>query len=140
MRTTNGGTLVQLQQVFSSGESSGGSDRTYIIYGDTIEDGAIATTMFDDTCSSFLDTDVELVLNSSTEWSIGAVSGCYDIETVLLHELGHALGITHCHEKNTTCAYTSGCQYFVMNPYTYTYWTKRSLHSTDIARYRSKYS
>ena len=90
VRTTNGGTLVQLQQVFSSGESSGGSDRTYIIYGDTIEDGAIATTMFDDTCSSFLDTDVELVLNSSTEWSIGAVSGSYDIETVLLHELGHA--------------------------------------------------
>ena len=129
--------LVQLQQVFNGGEASG----DYLICWDSsLLAGVQGRTDFNSSASSFIGISVDVKLNPDKPWAIGVVSGCYDVETVILHELGHALGITHCHEKGTTCVYTSGCQYFVMNPYTYTYWTKRNLHSTDIARYRSKYS
>ena len=33
------------------------------------------------------------------EFSVGGSSSSYDIRTVVQHELGHALGVAHCHEE-----------------------------------------
>lgn len=37
--------------------------------------------------------ETDLVMNDGVAWSIGAVSGRYDIETLALHEVGHAVGL-----------------------------------------------
>ena len=46
---------------------------------------------------------VQIWLDSGYQWSTSAQSGKYDIQTVVQHELGHALGIAHCHEGDGPC-------------------------------------
>lgn len=43
-----------------------------------------------------------VMLNSNLKWSVSPTSGCYDIQTITQHELGHALGVAHCHESTDT--------------------------------------
>jgi putative cell wall-binding protein len=37
--------------------------------------------------------ETDVVFNDGAAWAIGAVSGRYDIETIALHEVGHAVGL-----------------------------------------------
>ncbi|MHB9002953.1 MAG: cell wall-binding repeat-containing protein [Coriobacteriia bacterium] len=37
--------------------------------------------------------EADMIMNDGAAWSIGAVSGRYDIETIVLHEVGHAVGL-----------------------------------------------
>ena len=79
-------------------------------------------------------------LNSKLSWSNGAAYGKYDIESVLTHELGHALGIRHCHELSGPVCNTSQCPYNVMYPSIGTNSSRRTLTSYDITAFRSLYS
>ena len=59
--------------------------------------------------------------DSEHVWSVGAVSGAYDIETVALHEIGHIVGLAH--------SSVSGA---VMAPTVSSNFTKRALTQDDI--------
>ena len=44
---------------------------------------------------AFAPTDGRLHYDADETWSVGAVPGAYDLETVALHEIGHILGLGH---------------------------------------------
>lgn len=68
----------------------------------------------------------DIEFNTAAAWSIGGVGG-YDLFTVAVHEIGHALGLAH---SSTSAAEMYG-QYTNAKP---------SLHSDDIAGIRNIYS
>lgn len=61
---------------------------------------------------------VKVKLASNVEWSTGGAANAYDVQSVVLHELGHALGVAHCHEENSGSCSSATCSTNVMNPYT----------------------
>ncbi len=62
-------------------------------------------------------TYTDIILSNKVNWSTTGASNAYDVQTVVEHELGHALGVAHCHEPNTrTKCYSSTCLKNVMNP------------------------
>ncbi len=44
----------------------------------------------------------DIRINNSYQFANGAVANKYDQQSVLTHELGHAIGIAHCHEQGET--------------------------------------
>ena len=61
---------------------------------------------------------VKIQLDSNQKWSTTGEADAYDVQTVVLHELGHALGVAHCHEKSEgdgPC-WSATCLTNVMNP------------------------
>ena len=68
------------------------------------------------------------------------VTGKYDINTVLTHELGHALGVPHCHEaaQDGNC-YSGSCSSNVMNRLVDTGEVRVTLTSYDKMMYRTQY-
>ena len=73
------------------------------------------------------------------EWTNGSVAGKYDVQSVVTHEIGHALGIKHCHELS---AYPNGgpcwsdtCLQNVMQPEISSGMTRRNLRYYDTASY-----
>lgn len=56
--------------------------------------------------------DADIQLNDAKAFSIGAVSGKYDIESVALHEAGHFAGLTHifdCNQRMGVLNATTAC-------------------------------
>jgi hypothetical protein len=43
----------------------------------------------------------DLHLNLAQSWTVSAAPGALDIETVALHEIGHCLGLGHCHNEDS---------------------------------------
>lgn len=85
---------------------------------------------------------VQIWLDSGYEWATSAKSGKYDIQTVVQHELGHALGIAHCHEwaedEYGPCwSYT--CLSNVMYPVARKNYKNVTLTDYDIASYQLIY-
>lgn len=70
----------------------------------------------------------DIVVNISQPFANGAVSGRYDIQSVLLHEVGHTIGIDHSQYSNA-----------VMWPYSYTNRTNRTLTNDDRLAVNAKY-
>ena len=40
-------------------------------------------------------TDTTITLDDTASWTVGAVPGSYDLESVATHEIGHILGLDH---------------------------------------------
>lgn len=86
----------------------------------------IATTRFNESAMGLADLSeltpgeinkakISLSRETDRPFSFGtAEAETYDFASTVLHELGHALGIAHCHEKNESCSYE--CSANVMNP------------------------
>ena len=70
----------------------------------------------------------DIDVNANYSWANGAYSGCYDLQTIVLHEIGHSVGLSH--SSNSSA---------VMYAYAYTNTLKRTLHSDDINGVRSIY-
>ena len=81
---------------------------------------------------------VAILLNSDYQWSVGSFAGKYDIQTVVLHELGHALGVGHCHEIGNQCS-SPTCTSNVMTPVFATGQVRTTFQNYDISTYRSIY-
>jgi hypothetical protein len=67
-------------------------------------------------------TDADLVFNPDSIWADGAIFGYYDFESVVLHELGHVLGLDH-EDRGPA----------VMNSYLGDGETVRTLYADDLA-------
>lgn len=79
-------------------------------------------------------------INSTKAIGYGAVSGKYDFQTVVVHELGHGIAIRHCHEEDTICPWAGqGEENFVMNYKMPKGKTRRTLQSYDINSFRGIY-
>ncbi|TYK30629.1 metalloendoproteinase 1-like [Cucumis melo var. makuwa] len=50
---------------------------------------------------SFAPTDGRFHYDSAEKWTVGAVRGRYDMQTVALHEIGHLLGLGHSKIRNS---------------------------------------
>lgn len=61
---------------------------------------------------------VTIELDSQRNWSTTGAADAYDVQTVVLHELGHALGVAHCHEASEGAGpcWSATCLTNVMNP------------------------
>lgn len=81
----------------------------------------------------------KIVLSSSASWSIGKKANCHDVKSVVLHELGHALGVAHCHEKGTSSCFSPTCSKNVMQPLIDPNTVRTTLQAYDIGSYQTIY-
>ena len=80
---------------------------------------------------------VNVKLANEVDWSVGGSPGKYDIQTIVQHELGHALGVAHCHESSEgvgPCA-SATCLSNVMYPFVETGKVNTTLKEYDTASY-----
>lgn len=82
---------------------------------------------------------VEISINTSWDLTIGANPEFYDVKSIMVHELGHALGIAHCHEGNSSC-FSPTCLTNVMNPKIPANETRTVLRAYDRSSYQMIYS
>ncbi len=80
---------------------------------------ALTTTTFTTSTGEIVDADMEI--NNNLDWSDTSAAGTYDVESTVLHEAGHFLGLDH----------TPGNALSVMYPTIAQGTTKRSLAPTD---------
>lgn len=94
-------------------------------------------TLFKSSGSPILEFDMEL--DAGTNWSIAATTprGSYDLASTILHELGHAAGISHPCEAASGC--TAAEKLSVMFPYLNDGDQRRSLTDDDKNALRAQY-
>lgn len=95
--------------------------------------GQLGTTVWTGAVGLETTTSFDIVLNSGTlpfgsTWSLGATAGSYDVESVILHELGHVLGVGH-----------TGEAYSIMYPTLYRNESKLTLSRIEIEAARTLY-
>ncbi len=79
---------------------------------------------------------VTIYLNAAQDWSTTGASDAYDIQTVVTHELGHALGVAHCHEEGEAApCWSATCTSNVMRWNTEPGEIRRTLQPYDTASY-----
>lgn len=76
---------------------------------------------------------VTVKLSTDEEWYVGEKTGAYDVQSVVLHELGHAAGIAHCHEstEGKGPCWSSTCLRNVMYPFAETNQIKMTFTDYD---------
>lgn len=84
---------------------------------------------------------VRVQLGSEYKWSTTGEPDAYDVQTVALHELGHALGVAHCHEadEGDGPCWSATCLSNVMYPIVSLGEINTTLKSYDISSYRVLY-
>ena len=86
---------------------------------------------------------VTILLDSGTSWSTGTSSNSYNLQSVVEHELGHAIGIAHCHELDSSYGegpcWSATCKSNVMYPRIKPNQVKTTLTDYDISSYRLIY-
>lgn len=84
---------------------------------------------------------LERELKNGVKWSVGKAANCYDIQTIVQHELGHALGIAHCHEATEGAGpcWSATCKSNVMYPIARLNYRNIALTDYDISSYRLIY-
>ncbi len=94
-------------------------------------------TLFKSSGSPILEFDMEL--DAGTNWSIAATTprGSYDLASTILHELGHAAGISHPCDSASVC--TAAEKLSVMFPYLNDGDQRRSLTDDDKNALRAQY-
>lgn len=88
---------------------------------------------------------VTIIFNSRNDFSVGGSSTSYDIQTVAQHELGHVLGVAHCHETSEeigswTSCWSATCPDNVMSPRLLPNEVRTDMQPYDIGSYKSIYS
>ncbi len=69
---------------------------------------AITTTFFSARSGAILDADVELNVHALTPFSADGGPGTTDLRTVVLHELGHVLGLAHSEQRTAVMYFEAG--------------------------------
>lgn len=85
---------------------------------------------------------VDIVFNSTCNFSVGGSSTSYDIQTVAQHELGHVLGVAHCHEEDVADedCWSATCTSNVMHLDIGLGEVRTVMQPYDIGSYKSIYS
>lgn len=68
--------------------------------------------------------------NGDYTFSVGAAANKYDIQSIAVHEFGHAIGLAHCHEIGKKCS-SSSCSKNIMQPTSKVNNIRRGLTSYD---------
>lgn len=132
VKLTNGQSIVTFKAVNNT------SLNTAIFYA-SLDDGQIAYTYTNHPIGDPAVRYSEIQLSKSKTFVNGRAAGAYDIQSVILHELGHSLGVAHCHEYYESCS-SSTCNTNVMNLTIPTNYTRRSLTYYDYQSYQQIYS
>lgn len=123
--------------------TTSGSNSNYIHYINDVGRGdyiAYCDPTFIDPKTETEVKSIEIWLNKyGHSFSVGAKSGCYDVQSVVVHELGHALCVKHCHEKNASSCFSATCTSNVMNWSVPIGKTRRNLTSYDKSSYQVIY-
>ena len=88
--------------------------------------------------SSTILESVDVELNSKYSWGTTGGSGV-DVQTIVGHELGHALGVAHCHAIGESSCFSATCSTNLMNPAWGVGDVVHSLTSYDISSYQLIY-
>lgn len=82
---------------------------------------------------------VMVVFNTGDySFTSSGTSGSFDIQSIATHELGHAIGVAHCHEIGESCN-SSTCSSNVMNPTIKENTIRRTLTDYDKSSKRVNY-
>ena len=86
----------------------------------------------------------KVLINIDRYWATdGSSPLSYDLQTILTHELGHVLGVAHCHEENpyysTECVNPSTCSSNIMKPLISLNEVMHTLSAYDKASYQLIY-
>lgn len=84
-------------------------------------------------------TFTEIRINLGYRTSIGATINSRDFQSLVEHELGHALGVAHCHKQGASSCFSSTDTRNVMNPDVPYGSNRRTLTEYDIGSYQAIY-
>ena len=90
--------------------------------------------------SGYALTAVHIKLNAGETYSTNTAPNTYDVQTVIMHELGHSLGVRHCHEEWEDSCFSPTCILNVMQWQILHNEYRRTLQDYDRSSYQAVYS